>query len=153
MEIRLSQYRAPFSETPEPGVHYISLDDQADMKLGKFDAHVRLFNSLPIVRTIEAHNVLTNEHHVFELNPSFMPVPYAKEMVTIQVSEIRYLDDLAYKHKINAAQKRLSKLIFFPPTDVSLAPYNTYKNTSVKKQKRASKAYGFLHALTNNKHC
>lgn len=45
MEIRLSRYNSPFSEPSTPDIHYISLDDQRDMRLGAFDAHVGIYLS------------------------------------------------------------------------------------------------------------
>ena len=43
MQILFSKYNLPFCEASTPEAHYISLDDQRDIRAGVFDAHVRAF--------------------------------------------------------------------------------------------------------------
>jgi hypothetical protein len=147
MEIRFSKFNSPFSEPSEPNVHYISLNDQFDMKAGRFDAHVRLYNSLPSFRTIDVHNSLTGEHLTFEIKESVFN-SYAKESKYIDSLDFDHLEELAYKNKIKAAKKRYFKLTSFD-TDVVQPISTNYKNTPVKNVKRISKASKFLNSLVN----
>lgn len=68
MDIRLSKYNYPFSEPAELNVHYISLDHQLLIKLGIFDAHVQVFRSLPVSRTLEIFDPLSGTTHVHDMN-------------------------------------------------------------------------------------
>lgn len=72
MLIKYSRYSAPFTEKPVSGVHFISLDDQRDMALGFYDAHVRLYQSIPRSRCLEVYDPLTGSIRFYEMSgPGF----------------------------------------------------------------------------------
>ncbi len=160
MEIRLSAYNAPFCEPFQQGVHYISLDDQADMRLGRFDAHVRLFISLkpssfvvgrPFARpaALQYSQSLDEPDFLAQFNfhnysePDLLPFSNISRK-----SEIDFLDELAQKTKIKAASKRLSKVISFVADKSKPSFIDIYKNSPVKYQPKISKAKQFLNSLS-----
>lgn len=110
MQIKLSRYNAPFCEPPEDGVHYISLDDQRDIRTGHLDAHVRLFLSQKKIRTIEVTNTLTGETLVHDITNTFYIPPFSKTPVSvISADDVKFLDELYYDCGIKSAGKRTKR--------------------------------------------
>ncbi len=136
MIIKLSRYRAPFTEPHQDGVHFISLDDQADMSRGIYDAHIRLYRSLPQTRTIDVFDPLSNRHYVLDVKPA-TPRPYAVESVAIDKAEVKFLDDLFYCSKIKAAHLRVLSIRhpFISSTDFQPSPdTGNYSAKTLKKR-------------------
>jgi len=111
MEIRLSKYNLPFSECSTPDVHYISLDDQRDIRAGHFDSHVHAFRSRisiplrPIFRTLstndafEVFDPLTGATRVHDLTGASLFTPSVEPVV---VPDFNVVDQLR-KCRIRAA--------------------------------------------------
>ncbi len=103
MEIRLSRYNQPFTEPSSPDVHYISLDDQRDIRAGAFDSHVRLFRSQITVipsrpfrsvssnSAFEVFDPLTGSTHVFDLTGASLFTPSSESLV---VPDSQFVDQL-----------------------------------------------------------
>ena len=108
MDIRLSKYNYPFSEPAELNVHYISLDHQLLIKLGIFDAHVQVFRSLPVSRTLEIFDPLSGTTHVHDMNGAgfFRPFNSAPTVVGVHV-DLQFVDQLRKSH-VKAAVPRMS---------------------------------------------
>lgn len=160
MEIRFSVYNAPFSEPPQEGVHYISLDDQRDMRTGHFDAHVRLFLSLVKIPSVAfvgrpfakpCVNFVANDDVDFlkQLYPTPFVKPASFTPSFNTKADINHLDELAYKYKIKSAKNRLSKIISFKKKKEPLNEYALYSSHSLKYEKKVSKAQKFLSSLCN----
>lgn len=161
MEVRLSKYNAPFRDSPEVGVHYISLDHQADMRLGRFDAHVRLFRSLgpipvfigrPFASPSRSNFFVPHDDAEFLKQfrlQSFSETPLIPFSSIARKDDVSFLDELAYKTKIRAASKRLSKVISFVPDKSKLSIIDIYKNRPVKNKQKISKAKQFLNSLSS----
>lgn len=119
MEIRLSQYNEPFCEPPQEGVHYISLDNQRDMRRGCFESHVRVY--LDLVKNSFLEFYFSN-HLAFnyELNPFpdlADPLTSRRELdalsqsedPTFDVEQFKFLEELFYQHGIKSAGKRIGR--------------------------------------------
>lgn len=96
MIIKNSIYNAPFSEPPEAGVHYISQDDQAMDRLGRHDAHVKVYESLK--RAEFSAPFIGRPFASIQMSPS-KPVAMSKD-------ELKFSDELFYDYGIKAAGKR-----------------------------------------------
>lgn len=108
MIILMSKYRAPFSEPPQEGVHYISLDDQADMNAGRYDAHVRLYRSLAPKPTIDIHNAFTGESYTHELTYLDSCRPFAKNRPVIDEEDHeKFTRELSLNFGVHAANNFL----------------------------------------------
>lgn len=119
MEIRFSKYNSPFCEPSILDVHYISLDDQRDLKAGFFDAHVRAFySSAPSLRlsrtfrTFRTDNVMevfdplsgTTRFHDLSDATFFMPGNSSRTVNDIDLS----LADQLRKSRVKAAVPAMS---------------------------------------------
>jgi hypothetical protein len=103
MEIRLSKYNSPFSEPSTADVHYISLDDQRDIRAGAFDAHVREYRaqfSMPLsfsTRTfrtdnfIEIYDPLTGATRLHDLSGTSFFAPSVTPVVDVDFSLVHQL--------------------------------------------------------------
>jgi hypothetical protein len=123
MEIRLSQYNAPFRDCPNPNIHYISLDDQLLMRLGMFDAHVWLYYKLfwdsiswasPYPRStrlieMDVYDPLTETTHHHEVNPRDFSYSVSTSESELTAEDLKFLDELYYKHGIKTAGKRIGR--------------------------------------------
>lgn len=123
MEIRFSRYNSFFTDpwSLDPNVHCISIDDQLDIRAGRFDAHVRLFYSLaPNVyinrspysrsaRQIDVYDPLTDTTHHHEVNPGDFSYSVSTSEPDLAADEIKFLDELYYKHGIKTAGKRTGR--------------------------------------------
>lgn len=120
MEIRLSQYNAPFGDFPNPDIHYISLEDQRLAQLGFYYSHVWLYYrlfweslSLPTpyrrsTRQIEIYDPLSNTTSIHEINSTdFSYSAFTSE--SEPADDIKFLDELYYKHGIKTAGKRIGR--------------------------------------------
>lgn len=81
MEIRLSRYNRPFVEPSSSEIHYISLDDQRDMKIGLYSAHVREFYLLPRVNLFEVYDPITRATYKHDLNNLGFHRPFSSQPV------------------------------------------------------------------------
>lgn len=84
MEIRLSRYNQPFTEPSTPDVHYISLDDQRDMRAGFFDAHIHAFNALPKTRVLELVDPLTGATFTHDMSGAGFFRPFNSQPTVVR---------------------------------------------------------------------
>lgn len=152
MFIKFSQYNAPFSEPPQAGVHYISLNDQRDICLGRLDAHVRLYRSLPKNSVIELRNELTGEVHVHDLTTCVFYAPFSKNpLPVLDKSDTQFLDVLAHDCGIQAAKLRLRDLnplqINSHSTPVQNNVYKIKPPVKIKKPKKLSRKQLLINSL------
>lgn len=105
MEIRLSRYNQPFVEPSCNDVHYISLDDQRDIRAGALDSHVRIFQTLPVTRTLEIFDPLTGSTFVHDMSGAGFFRPFNSNP-TVDRSDIdlEFIDDLR-SSKVKAAAR------------------------------------------------
>lgn len=94
MEIRLSRYLLPFSETPENCVHYIPVDFQQDILTGNLSAHVQLWRS--------QHSSDESVYGFYDPQNWRSPNPEP-------VIDYAFLDDLFYNSGVKAAGKRVGR--------------------------------------------
>jgi hypothetical protein len=119
MQIRFSKYNSPFSEPSTQDIHYISLDDQRDLKSGYFAAHVHLYFArfvIPPSRTfrtfrtddlIEVFDPLSGATRVHDLSGStFLPNPI-RPTVPANDADLAFVDQLRKTH-IKAAIPRMA---------------------------------------------
>lgn len=115
MEIRLSKYNSPFSEPCTPEVHYISLDDQRDIRLGAFNAHVIAYRSqfvMPLsfsTRTfrtddfIEVFDPLSGTTRIHDLSDATF---FISPRASVPDVDLQFVDDLR-KSRVKAAVPRM----------------------------------------------
>jgi hypothetical protein len=119
--IKFSRYNAPFTESPEPGVHFIALDDQLDMRAGRYNAHVQAFYQLfyrqPALRTrsayrkdtIEYDDHISGQHYEVAVSqslyePEFVLTPVAP----LSSDEVEFLRELYFDNGIKSVGHRLA---------------------------------------------
>jgi hypothetical protein len=95
MEIRLSRYNQPFVESSTSDIHYISLDDQRDMRLGNFDSHVRHYFSLPKSTVLEIFDPFTRVTFTHDVSDSGFYRPFnAQPAVVTSHIDFEFLGEL-----------------------------------------------------------
>lgn len=111
MQILFSKYNLPFTEPSTPEVHYISLDDQRDIRAGHFASHVHVFQSrfsfsprpkFPALSTNDSFQVfdpLTGATRVHDLTGASLFTPSVEPVV---VPDFNVVDQLR-KCRIRAA--------------------------------------------------
>lgn len=121
MEIRNSQYNAPFLDSADPDIHYISLEDQLMERLGLHISHVQLYYKMcwssiswsspyrRSTRTIEIFDPLLNTTSFHEVNPGDFSFSPSVSNTENSVLDAEFLDDLYYKHGIKTAGKRVGR--------------------------------------------
>lgn len=111
MEIRLSQYNEPFCEPAAPGVHYLSLDTQRDMRVGAFDSHVRVYLQQPRTNIIEVHDHLTGRTEFHDIsNIHYFPPFVSCPAHPIPAEDMQFLDELFFDYGIAPAGKRSGRI-------------------------------------------
>jgi len=121
MEIRFSKYNEPFTEQSGPNVHYISLDDQRDMHLGAFDAHVRAYlyrqfdrplsfstRTFRIDNSIEVYDPISGTTRIHDLTGANFVSRFSAPAHSLSVDETQVLDEL-FLSGVKAATPRLSR--------------------------------------------
>lgn len=103
MQILFSKYNLPFCEPSTADVHYISLDDQRDIRAGAFDAHVRDYRSqfsMPLsfsTRTfridnfIEIYDPLTGATRLHDLSGASFFTPSVAPVVSVDFELVHQL--------------------------------------------------------------
>lgn len=110
MEIRLSRYNRPFVEPSSPEVHYISLDDQCDMKCGLYSAHVREFHSLPRSNLFEVYDPISRTTYRHELSGLDFHRPFSSQPINTLEVDRDFLASLR-SAGIKAASNALSHCV------------------------------------------
>ncbi len=107
MEIRFSKYNLPFGEEPEPGVHYIPLDYQLDMRAGRFNAHVHAYRTATRSHIIEVFDPLSGSRVIHDLAKQSYFAPFASSPdYSLTDDELEFLRELQFDHGIKSAGVR-----------------------------------------------
>lgn len=110
MEIRFSRYNLPFCELPEPGVHYIPMDDQRDMRAGRYNAHVRAYRTATRSHVIEVFDPLSGSTVIHDLASQTYYAPFATAPdYTLSDDELEFLRELQFDHGIKSAAVRTAQ--------------------------------------------
>lgn len=105
MQILFGKYNLPFCEASTPDVHYISLDDQRDIRAGVLDAHVRAFLAIPVTRTLEIIDPLTGATFIHDMSGAGFFRPFnSQPSVDRSNLDMEFIDDLR-SSKVKAASR------------------------------------------------
>lgn len=110
MEIRFSRYNLPFCEPSSAEIHYISLDDQCDMRAGRYNAHVAAYRAANQSRLVEVFNPLTGVTAIHELSGQAYFRPFANSPdYFLSPDELDFLRELHFEHGLRSAAVRTSQ--------------------------------------------
>lgn len=112
MEIRISKYVLPFRESARAGVHFIPRDCYLEMLDGMYSAHIdaykRHLESQSYI--IEIDDPISGEKIIHHIDGPYLRPLTNTERDLIQ-DEIDYLEELFFQSGIQAAGRRVGRLV------------------------------------------